>query len=142
MKLTLNARLKKTQSYFCRTRPLFRILKIEQVQQLYLKHKIFFLRQLYLNPFTRTVYENLHSYYCTLKSNKLSFFNQIKQIKEEVGVEITQFNSKIVLNLIENKFSCNDQDLLYDLFEIINNFDVNRFYDSKKKLDEILKIEF
>ena len=43
-------------SHFCRTKPLFQALRIEQVTQLYMKHKIHFLKQITFNDLSLKVF--------------------------------------------------------------------------------------
>ena len=68
-------------SIFCRTKPLFQVLKVEQLTQLSLKHKIFFLKQIVSNDFTRSLFNLLGDLYQVEKPNERSFFFQLKKIE-------------------------------------------------------------
>ena len=109
-----NILLKRTLglSIFCRTKPLFQVLKIEQLTQLYLKHKIFFLRQILSNDFTRSLFNLMGSLYQLEKPNERSFFFQLCKIGVLTSTVPTIANSKRVLESIESTFKCNDEDSL------------------------------
>ena len=50
-------------SKFCRTTPLFNVLKIERIEELYLKHKLYFYKQIENYKLTKDVINYLTKYY-------------------------------------------------------------------------------
>ena len=127
-------------SKYARTKPLFNAIKIEQITQLYLKHKIFFLKQIYLNHLTKEIYEFLVRYYNFTLPPKGSFIYQIKQVEELVGYKPSILNVKEVIVSIENQFICNDIDLNENLNTILKNYDPKFFYESCRLLNNLLCI--
>ena len=137
-----NILLKRTLglSIFCRTKPLFQVLKIEQLTQLYLKHKIFFLRQILSNDFTRSLFNLMSSLYQLEKPNERSFFFQLSKIEFLTSTVPTIANSKRVLESIESTFKCNDEELISNLNILLDQFNNVNFYFITKQLNSFLKI--
>ena len=68
--------------------PLLQCLEVEQIPQLYLKHKIFGYEQFLNNDLSHSVFVWLDEYFCESKiqSNR-SFFHQIKKLSSKYGIE-------------------------------------------------------
>ena len=96
---------------FNRTKPLLHLLRVEQCSQLYLKHKLFFMKQINLNSLSLDVFRFTHDYYEWITPPKSSFVYQLGQVSDITGLEATMGNFKQSIILIDNNFSCNDQDI-------------------------------
>ena len=67
-------------SIYSRTKPIVKILKIEQISQIYFKHKIFFLKQIYSNSLTKNIFETLGNCYKKRVPPVGSYFHQINLV--------------------------------------------------------------
>ena len=125
-------------SIFCRTKPLFQVLKVEQLTQLYLKHKIFFLKQIVSNDFTRSLFNLLGDLYQVEKPNERSFFFQLKKIEVLTTTDPTIAQFKKVLETIESTFRCNDGELISSLNILLNQFNSEIFFLIIKQMGTLL----
>ena len=73
-----------------RTRVLLQVLKIESVLLLYLKHKIFFLKQIYKNILNVDIFIFLKSYFKGKNIPQKSFWLLLKI--EKINLNITFYN--------------------------------------------------
>ena len=67
-----------------RTKPLLQVLGIEQITQIYQKHKIYGIRQFLANALTRTVLNELKQRYSQQTPAKRSFFHQLKTLEADI----------------------------------------------------------
>ena len=125
-----------------RTKPLYHSLKIEHFEQIYLKHKIFFLKQIGMNRFTDDIYNFLKSYYEGKSSGKASFLSQLEQVKKITKLAPSYSNLKTQLKAIDEHFKCTDADMLSEIKQVLDEFDNGLFFIHIKKLNEILWIDF
>ena len=95
-------------STYCKTCPLFHALKIDNFGQLYLKHKIFFLRQIGMNPLVYSVFDFLNVYYANCEYPKGSFMSQLKQVEEITKIRPCFYNIKASIKSINQSFACED----------------------------------
>jgi len=129
-------------NYYCRTKPLFHALKIEQLTQLYLKHKLFFLRQIYLNRLTRDVFGFLDGFYHYFKSDQIpkeTFTSQLLEVEKFISEEVSIMNYKKMVDDINNKFRFNDTELNNEIKKCIDEYKIDEFYKMTKKLNFLLK---
>ena len=69
--------------YYAQIKPLLNELKIEQIEQLYFKHKIFGMRQLINNDFTFNIFVYINRFYDDVKQcGKNSFVSQLNDLKK------------------------------------------------------------
>ena len=129
-------------STYSRTKPLFRALRIEHFEQLYLKHKIFFLKQIVKNELTHNIFSFLDSFQKDLKSSVSSFSYQLKQVKDITRVEATIYNCGAQLKWLDEHFASGENEIHNNLVEVLNNYDINRFYVTTKQLNELLYVDF
>ena len=129
-------------SIYNRTKPLLQLLKVEQITQLYLKHKIFFFKQIYLNSLSLDVLKFCSEYYRVRNAPKASFAYQLKQVSDLSGHEVTLMNLKESINSIVSKFICNDQELNEQLKTSLNNFKIDPFFLTINILRKLLWVEF
>ena len=96
----------------CRTKPLLHCLGVDQIGQLYHKHKLIGIKQVLKNELSANVFEWLKSSYTgPNKPSKRSFFFQIDKLNSFTGKEISS-SFIIVKSLIDSNFSCYDGDLV------------------------------
>ena len=129
-------------STYCRTKPLFRALRIEHFEQLYLKHKIFFLKQIMKNTFTREIFSFLKTFYKDLLLPKLCFNYQLDQVKLTTKVEPSISNCGSQLKWLDENFLSGDDGMYNEVVEILNTYDIQRFFITTKNLSELLYVDF
>lgn len=127
---------------YSRTTPLFKCLKIESIQQLYEKHKIFMFEQVKSNMVTNEVFKKLKclcaSGVLTLKEE--SIIGQLDEISKQIGYECTT-NVNMSIKSIENIKECLNLGLLDSINFILDNFQKNYFLtESIKLLTALLNI--
>ena len=126
-------------SKYCKTKPLFMVLKIESINELYLKHKIFFYKQVVKNDLTNSLFSFLREHYKSHKACDDCFTNQVQSVNKAIGSEDCLVNIKETIKNIENLFICNNCGLLDSIKFILNNFELNRnFIELKFLLNNLL----
>ena len=75
---------------YTKTSPLFHALKIESINAMYTKHKIFAIKQFKKNNLTNGIFNILKNYYDSkvLRLNDESFFGQLNVANKAVGMDI------------------------------------------------------
>ena len=128
--------------HILRIKPLLSILKIDQLTQLYYKHKLFFFKQILFNPLTNDLFFYLKGYYSFLKPTYFSFFSQFSELSTFLNLEISFSNYKILLSRIDELFASNDIEMLAELRKCLSEHTCERFFITINKINDILKIEF
>jgi len=129
-------------SHFSRTKALLQNLGIEQLPQLYLKHKIFFLKQIILNELSVKTYNFISAYFRDVLAPKQSFVSQVRKVESVIEKEVTPTNLKSSIESIEGKFHCNDNDLLEQVKCTLDNYTTETFFITINSLKELLWVEF
>ena len=129
-------------SLYCRTKPLFQELRIEQFSQLYSKHKVFFMKQIEQNTLTRQLFSYLNGYYSTRSPSEHSYISQLRQVEKLTTISTSISNYKQLLGAIDSKYTNNDSELAQSIKNIIDSFDIVYFYRTVKLLNDNLKIVF
>ena len=127
---------------YSRTKPIFNILKIEQICQIYFKHKIFFIKPIYSNSLTKNIFETLITYYKDRVPPVGSYLHQLNVVRQMVDYEPELANLKVSILKIDTQYKCHDEDLLNSLNSIITNFNFTNFLETSKNLNDALKISF
>ena len=128
-------------SKYTKTKPLFNCLRIESIQQLYYKHKIFFVKQIYKNELTFNIFNYLIEYY-RVATSKNSFIKQIYEINNVISVNNCLENLKESIKKIEELFNIVNLGLLNSIQFVINFFYTNRNYiEMYKSLNTLLNYE-
>ena len=127
---------------YCKTKSLFNALKIEPFDQLYLKHKFFFLRQIGLNKFVNNIYDFLSSYYKNSQFPKGCFMSQLNQVKELTKSNPFFFNIKAQLKSIDQSFKCSEFEKVNEVCAILHEYDNSRHYVYTEQLNRTLRVEF
>ena len=123
-------------SKFAKTTPLFNCLKIESIRELYLKHKIFLLKQLNKNEFTSSVLKKLR-YFNTNKIIKFSndsIINQITIVNKMANIDDCTINLSLSIQKIIEQFLCSNIGLLDSINFILNIFFLDNKIQEKVKL--------
>ena len=123
--------------YYSRAKPLLNVLKIEQVHQLYMKHKLFGVRQFSKNQKSNDILEYLVKYYNRVKPTKLSFISQLDQVTKFTGMHWKQ-NFKECMNAIDEKFISNDIELINKIKKIIDSYIVEYSFICIRELNDFL----
>ena len=131
-------------SKYVKTKPLFNCLHIESIQQLYYKHKVFFIKQIYKNELTFNTFNYLLEYYKNTKINcKNSFIKQIFDLNILINVENCLDNLCDTIKKIESMFVVENKGLLDSIQFVIDCFSNNRNYiEMRKLLNILLNYEF
>ena len=127
---------------FTRTRALLQVLKIDSISNLYLKHKIFFLKQIYNNALTRDVFVFLKNYFKGKKNPKQSFGSQLDQVEKLTKIDLTIRNTKTMIDLINDYHRVKDLELISRVKLIVDNFDSVQPFEVIQRLNDLLKLNF
>ena len=109
--------------FWTRTKALLNELKIESIKQLYLKHKIFGLKQFNNNLFTKEIILYLEEYYDGKDTPRQSLISQLKEVEEFTGINFNNLNESIAL--IDGQFLCNDTELRNLVFTTLRNYNIS-----------------
>ena len=126
-------------SKFVKTTPLFNCLKIDSIEQLYLKHKVYMYKQIKLNIISNAIFLKLKSLYdqkVLLKEN--SFFGQLEDVKKITGTE-GDLNPNVTLKLIQDLVKCENAGLLDSVKYMVNNIKDGDFSINLNILYNLLK---
>ena len=127
-------------SKYVKTKPLFNCLRIESIQQLYYKHKVFFVKQIYKNELTFKSFNFLLDYYKNSKTNcKNSFIKQIFDLNTLLDVDSCLSDMNCTIKKIEKLFIIENIGLLNSIQFVIDCFYFNRnFIEMKVLLNNLL----
>ncbi len=129
-------------SRFCKTSPLNDALKLDSITNIYLKHKIFFLRQIKEIKITSEVFSYLSSFYNKLNSHKHSFNNQINIVKKRTGLN-NCLNTEKAIEIICNQSLNSNRGLVDSIIFTIDFYSNNRqFHQMINHLKTLLNYEF
>ena len=128
-------------NYFSRSKALLNELRIESYLQLYLKHKIYDLRQFRKNEKSNLILEFLQKYYNDITPNKFSFISQLNEVKSFTDKEWST-DSAGSIKAIDSSFECNEEDLRVDIRRIIATFSTHNAFATVKSLNDRLRINF
>ena len=115
-------------------------LKIESIEQLYHKHKVFGIKQFMKNKLSRNTLIYLSKYYINCEIPKESFVSQLYNVK--ANVHMSPLELKTVIERIDGRHQCNDINLRLAVSNIIKNYDINFSYVFVKQLNICLYAEF
>ena len=126
--------------YGTRTKELLNELRIENIKQIYLKHKVFGLRQFNNNFLTKELLVYLNVYYDGKDIPKQSFMSQLKEVEEFTGLDLGNWNESILV--IDRRFQCNDTELRQMVFTTLKNYSIKNSFLYINLLNNILRIDF
>ena len=92
-------------SKFCKTTELNQCLKLDSINTIYLKHKIYFYRQIMNNELASSVFNYLKSFYNEkVKAHVHSFVNQLEIVNKRIDVnDCTSDTEKVSKSLATQK---------------------------------------
>ena len=122
-------------SKFCKTTPLFQVLKIESMEQLYAKHKIFCYRQIKNNQMTSEILNYLRQHYENNVISEHSFVKQLRKVDEQINSTDCCSNTKDSIKKIEQLYKCENTGLTDSLKFII---EYKSYIELIKQLELIL----
>ena len=97
---------------YCLTTPLFDSLKIESIKQLYMKHKVFFVKQIETNVLTKTLFSFLDEFYRHHKIPRGSFVAQCNEVERYAGTLGHTTSPKELITQIETLHRCDNAGLV------------------------------
>jgi len=116
---------------FCKTTPLNKCLKLDSIDTIYLKHKMYFLNQIRCNTLTSSIHSYLTSFYNNFKKSMPmhSFCNQLNIVNKRLRTDDCSSNTVNSVELINNLNIFNNNGL-YDTINFIIDFCMlNRQYN-------------
>ena len=122
-----------------RTKPLLQVLGIEQVTQIYQKHKIYGIRQFLTNALTRTVFNDLKQRYSQLTPAKRSFFHQLKTLETDIDSTVLDHPLKHTFQKIDNLYVSNDNELNNRISILLSKLRYGSNFEVRKELQTCLK---
>ena len=130
-----------THLIMTRFKPLLHELKVDQISQLYFKHKIFSFKQICLNDFSYSIFTYVKKFYNNkLNPPKESFFAQFKEVGRVTGETFVSIETSI--ELINSKFQCNDLELGDCIKTTLDNYNCEYSYLCTFLLNSILYIDY
>ena len=97
-------------SKYCKTSLLNEALNVESIQQIYCKHKIFFIEQLRNNNLCYKIFKHINDRNLeSTKSRSNSFSNQLKFVQNKIHINCIDYNKKTSINLIDFVFKENNK---------------------------------
>ena len=128
-------------SKFCHSKPLFDILKLSSIREIYMKHKVLFNYQLKQNTLTHSIDQYLVNYYAIGKPMRLSFYSQLELVNRVINPNLAVRNKKE--QLVRGQFKCQNAGLLDSVQFIISSMndqiDINSRAYLLKNLKDILR---
>lgn len=119
-------------SKFSRTRPLNDSIKLESIKQIYFKHKIFFLKQIFKNDLCKEIFNELRSKKIKFLRFNNSFVKQLDDLEKKIFVNCTDYDYDILIKSIESQFRCVNKGLVdsivYILYLINSGIEQNTSY--------------
>ena len=94
------------------------------------------------NTFTREIFSFLKTFYKDLLLPKLCFNYQLDQVKLTTKVEPSISNCGSQLKWLDDNFLSGDDGMYNEVVEILNTYDIQRFFITTKNLSELLYVDF
>ncbi|RNA17001.1 hypothetical protein BpHYR1_006488 [Brachionus plicatilis] len=87
---------------YARFRPMLEARRFETVEQLYMKHKIFFMKQLKNSKICWELLLFLDSDYSTFEQKNTSYCKQLKNLEKKIHFDPMEYSTKTSIVIIEN----------------------------------------
>jgi len=114
-------------SRYCKTSPLNQALNLDSITSIYLKHKLFFLRQIKEIKITNDVFNYLSAAYNNLSIHVQCFNNQLNVVNKRLAIDNCSANIENSINLINSLSYKNSIGLVESIKFLIN------FYSASKQ---------
>ena len=101
-------------SKYVKTKPLFKCLKVDSIEQIYFKHKISLFKQIKANNLTSEVFKSLYDVYekKVIKSDNSTLYSQLKDVNKKLNIiDCTEDIAKSK-NAINRLSDCTNQGLI------------------------------
>ncbi len=115
---------------------------MESIYQLYLKHKVFGLKQVYKNTLSNDIYLYLLDYYASQRAPNQSFLSQIGHVSSFLNMQSTELLSASVILHLDDKFTCNDIELRECISAVLLNYNIFSSHFYINLLNNFLYVEF
>lgn len=125
---------------YTKTSPLFHALKIESINAMYTKHKIFAIKQFKKNNLTNGIFNILKNYYDSkvLRLSNDSFFGQLNAANKAVGMDILISTDNCIKHIGLGQKECMEG-VIDSIRSILGNYnDPNGIYNKTYLLKLIL----
>ena len=121
--------------------PLLNVLKVEQIGQLYSKHKIYG-SQFLKNELTFNNFMYLKRYYNEKKANNESFMSQFANVSYETGSDIEDLNLFSCISKIDGQYQDDNEEIKKSLNIVLNKYEYSNSFFYIKLLNDLLYVEF
>ena len=127
--------------------PLNKVIKIDSIKQLYMKHKMFFLKQLMNDKVCKDVLLYLKGYYRTFDRQNTTFCKQLDYVGKKIFIDCAEYSGNISLALIDDLFKCKNDGLVDSIkfifiqIKSLMNTNLEYFY-LYELVNDLLKINF
>jgi hypothetical protein len=121
---------------YARTSPLFKVLQIESIKALYMKHKIFMYKQVKSNELSNHVFEKTKKLYIegSIKLNNNNLLKQIYSVNKELSTTDCLTDPVKAIKEIGFGHQCDNSGLLDSIKYILNNYNTDVFYNDKVRI--------
>jgi hypothetical protein len=113
-------------------------IKVEQVYQLYEKHKLFGWRQCLKNYLTERILNGLSVCTSNINCTNKSFFQQLKEVVGSKELQLANLHE--IKNQISEKYTCCDQELKEQVEGTLDRFHRMNSYQCIYELNNILRV--
>jgi len=103
--------------------PLLNVLRVEKIEEIYIKHKLYFFKQIMSNMLTRDVFLFLKEFYPRNKAPQESYNRQIELVDRRIGFAVTLETCNLALSIISKKFSCRNLGLIDSIYFFFSMMD-------------------
>ena len=131
---------------FARFRALLEAVNIETIEQMYLKHKIFFIKQIRQNGICNEILVFLKDHYTNFDQKNTSFCKQLLNVGKKIHIDILEYNPRTSLVIIDHIFKNNAGlvDSIKYVIILIKDSMINNqcYFHFFKILNDLLKVDF
>jgi hypothetical protein len=132
---------------FSRFGPMLEAVKVESIEQIYLKHKVFFLKQLRQNILCNELLVYLRENYDYFEQKNTSYTKQMNNLEKKIHINLSEYNPKTAIEMIEHLLKCSNSGLVDSVKFIVLQLKLkllsnNDFFYLFKILNDLLKVDF
>jgi len=93
-------------SKYALSTPLLNALRVEKIDEIYLKQKLYFFKQIMSNKLSKDVFLFLKKFYPRNEAPHESYNKQLELVNRRIGFAVSLETCKQALNDISNMYSC------------------------------------
>ena len=132
---------------YARFRPMLEALRLETVEQLYMKHKIFFMKQLKNSKICWELLLFLHSDYSTFEQKNTSYCKQLKNLEIKIHFDPMEYSTKTSIVIIDHIFLDKNRGLVDSVKFVCSQIKINMelkfdYFYFYKILNDLLRVNF